>query len=144
MTTNVLKSKKCIVILSLFTLGSCMTKRLLFQNKMLNDFDKLNIKTVAEFERQYQSKEITYDYIIGIGKGIYPNKNNYVLASPKIYEINEQPSFKLEIEYFYSVNDSIVKVILYQWDHLSKNDSDYIEEKNYTMMFNHFKLNLTT
>jgi hypothetical protein len=134
-----MKSTKYIVILTLFALSSCVTNRLIFQDKKFNGFDKLNIKTVIKLERQKHSKDITPDHLIGIGEGIYPNKNNYVLATPKTYEIKERPNFKLETEYFYSVNDSLVKVILYQWDYLQKNKSDFFEEENNTKKFKAFQ-----
>ena len=134
-----MKSTKYIVILTLFALSSCVTNRLIFQDKKFNDFDKLNIKTVIKLERQKHSKDITPDHLIGIGEGIYPNKNNYVLATPKTYEIKERPNFKLETEYFYSVNDSLVKVILCQWDYLQKNKSGFFEEENNTKMFKAFQ-----
>ena len=134
-----MKFTKYIVILTLFALSSCVTNRLIFQDKKFNDFDKLGIKTVIKLERQKHSDDITPDHLIGIGEGIYPNKNNYVLAKPKTYEIKERPNFKLETEYFYSVNDSLVKVILYQWDYLQKNKSDFFEEENNIKKFKAFQ-----
>ncbi len=105
-----------------------MTNRLIFESKEFNEFGKLDIKTAIQLERQKHSKDITPDHLIGIGEGIYPNKNNYILVTPRTFEINEKPSFKLETEYFYVVNDSLVKVILYQWDYLQKSNTDFFEE----------------
>jgi len=134
-----MKYTKYIIILTLFALSSCVTNRLIFQDKKFNDFEKLNIKTVIKLERQKHSKDITPKHLIGIGEGIYPNKNNYVLATPKTYEIKERPNFKLETEYFYAVNDSLVKVILYQWDYLQKSKSDLFEEENKSKKFKVFQ-----
>lgn len=134
-----MKSTKYIVILTLFALSSCVTNRLIFQDKKFNDFDKLDIKTIINLERQKHSKDITPDHLIGIGEGIYPNKNNFVLATPKTYELKERPNFKLETEYFYEVNDSLVKVILYQWGYLQKSNSDFFEEENNTKKFKAFQ-----
>ena len=55
------------------------------------------------------------------------------------FEIKEKPNFKLETEYFYSVNDSLVKVILYQWDYLQKSNTDFFEEENHTKKFKAFQ-----
>lgn len=127
-TLKRMKYTNCIVILTLFALSSCVTNRLIFESKEFNEFGKLDIKTAIQLERQKHSKDITPDHLIGIGEGIYPNKNNYILVTPRTFEINEKPSFKLETEYFYVVNDSLVKVILYQWDYLQKSNTDFFEE----------------
>ncbi|MBE8720836.1 hypothetical protein [Sphingobacterium pedocola] len=116
-----------------------MTNRLIFEGKEFNGFDKLDIKTAIKLEKQKHSKDITTDYLIGIGEGIYPNKNKYILAIPKTYENKEKPNFKLETEYFYAVNDSLVKVILYQWDDLQKMNADILIEENYTKKFKAFQ-----
>ncbi|WP_188815818.1 hypothetical protein [Hymenobacter cavernae] len=118
-----------------------MTNRLIFESKEFNEFGKLDIKTVIQLERQKHSKDITPDHLIGIEEGIYPNKNKYILATPKIYGIKERPNFKLETEYFYAVNDSLVRVILYQWDDLQKKNADFFKEENYTKKFKAFQDN---
>jgi hypothetical protein len=134
-----MKYTKYIVILTLFALSSCVTNRLIFENKKFNEFVKLDIKTIIQLERQKKSKDITPDHLIGIGESIYPNKNKYILATPKTFETKEKPNFKLETEYFYAVNDSLVKVILYQWDYLQKTNTDFFEEENYTKKFKAFQ-----
>ncbi|MFD2968898.1 hypothetical protein [Sphingobacterium bambusae] len=134
-----MKFTKYIVILTLFTLISCVTNRLIFHEKQASEFDKLDIQTVVKLERQKHSKDITPERLIGIGEGIYPNINKYVLATPKTYVINETPNFRLETQYFYVATNSMVKVILYQWDYLEKEKSDFIAEKKYTKKFKVFQ-----
>jgi hypothetical protein len=133
-----MKYTKFVVILTLFALSSCGTNRLIFESNEFNEFGKLDIKTAIQLERKKHSKDITPDHLIGIGEGIYPNKNKYILATPKTFEIKEKPNFKLETEYFYSVNDSSVKVILYQWDYLEKSNIDFYEKENHTKKFKAF------
>lgn len=116
----------------------------MFQDNKFNEFNKLAIKEVIKVEKEKNSKDITPDHLIGIGEGIYPNRNKYILATPKTYEIKERPNFKLETEYFYAVNDSLVKVILYQWDYLQKNNSDFFEKENYTKKFKAFQTKFDT
>jgi len=88
-TPKRMKFTKYIVILTLFTLISCVANRLIFHEKQASEFDKLDIQTVVKLERQKHSKDITPERLIGIGEGIYPNINKYVLATPKTYVINE-------------------------------------------------------
>ncbi|WP_146113699.1 hypothetical protein [Sphingobacterium gobiense] len=106
---------------------------------MFNRLSELDIKTVIEEEKERNSKDITPVHLIGIDEGIYPNKNRYILATPRTYENKDKSSFKLETQYFYGVNDSLVKVILYQWDLAYKNDVDFFEDETYTRMFNEFQ-----
>lgn len=134
-----MKYTKHLVILTLFALSSCVTNRLIFESKEFNEFGKLNIKTVIQLERKKHWKDITPDHLIEIGEGIYPNKNKYILTIPKTFEIEEKPNFKLGIEYFYTLNDSLIKVILYQWDYLQKSNTDFFEEENHTKKFKAFE-----
>lgn len=139
-----MKKTKFILALTLFALTSCVTSKLVFQGNKFNEFNKLAIKEVIKVEEEKNSKDITPDHLIGIGEGIYPNRNKYILATPKTYEIKERPNFKLETEYFYAVDDSLVKVILYQWDYLQKNNSDFFEKENYTKKFKAFQTKFDT
>lgn len=139
MTELRMKLLRYIVLLTLLAFTSCVTNRLIFEGKEFNGFDNLGIRTAIQLEKQKHSKDITPDYLIGIGEGIYPNKNKYTLATPKTYEVKERPNFKLETEYFYAVNDSLVKVILYQWDDLRKKNAYFFKEENYTRKFKAFQ-----
>ncbi|QNE38885.1 hypothetical protein F1C16_04595 [Hymenobacter sp. NBH84] len=127
-------------MLALLALTSCMTNRLIFEGEEFKQYDKLNIKTAIQLERKKHSKDITPNYLIEIGEGIYPNKNKYILATPKSYKIKEKPEFKLETEYFYAVNDNLVKVTLYQWNYLQKKNNDFFVKENYTNKFKAFQV----
>jgi len=134
-----MKASKLIFLLALFVLTSCLNNKLIFQDNNITEFGNLDIKTAIKYEKKRHSRDITPDHLIGIGEGIYPNKNKYVLATPKTYEIKDGRNFKLETEYFYSINDSLVKVILYQWDYLQKNNSSFFENENFSKMFKVFQ-----
>lgn len=127
-----MKYTKFIVLLTLFALSSCDTNKLIFESNEFNEFDKLDIKKAIKLESQKHSKDITPDHLIEIGEDIYPNRNQYILATPKTYEIQEKPNFKFNTEYFYSVNDSLVKVILYQWDYVQIRNINSFQEANPT------------
>jgi hypothetical protein len=99
---------------------------------MLSDFEKLKINTVEKFERRNKSKDITPTHFIGIGNGIYPNKNQYKLETPRTFKRLEKPSFQVEIEYFYRLPDSSVKVILYQWDYLPSKENQLDTSKKFS------------
>ncbi|REG90242.1 hypothetical protein C8P67_1272 [Flavobacterium aquicola] len=126
-------------MLTLFSLTSCVTNKHIFNDQNFNDFGQTKIQTVVKLEKKRHSKDITPNNLVEIGKGIYPNENNFILATPKTYKIKERPNFKIEIEYFYSETDSTVKVMLYQWDYLKKSKSHFTEEENYTKKFSVFQ-----
>ena len=125
--------------MTIFAFTSCVTDNHIFQKQRFADFGQLKLSTVIKLERKISAKDITPEYLIGIGEGIYPNKNNFVLATPKTYKIKERTNFELETEYFYSTNDSSVKVILYQWDNLTKGKSDFFEQENLTKKYKVFQ-----
>ncbi len=131
--------KNKLITLSLFALTSCITNKPVFQDQNFNEFEKLRVNTVIKSERKKRSKDITPDHLIGIGEGIYPNKNNFILATPKTYEIRERLRLRRETEYFYSVADSSVKVILYQWDYLTKSQQDRFGKENFSKKFKTFQ-----
>jgi len=130
-----MQTTKIIALLTILLLTSCVTDKHILDKHKFADFEQLNLKTAIEFEKKGSSKDITPDHLIEIGEGIYPNKNNFVLATPKTYKSKERPNFELETEYFYSVNDSTVKVILYEWNYLTKRKSDFLEEEKFSKKF---------
>ncbi len=97
-------------------------------------FDQLTLDDVEEIERT--SEDITPDHLISIGTGIYPNKNNYKLQTPKTYKLKENKGLTLETEYFLDSKNT-VRVVLYQWDY-SKNKS-FLTNKERNKKFKIFK-----
>ena len=131
---------KIIATLILFTLASCGVDKHIFQKEKFDELQLLKISTVTKLENRVHSRDITPNHLIGIGAGIYPNKKKLILETPKTYITKEQPNFQLETQYFYSANDSLVKVILYQWDYLEKKDVDFPEAENLTNKFKAFQI----
>jgi hypothetical protein len=117
-----------MLIFALCALTSCTIEKQIFKRNLFDDLDQLKISEVIKIETNKGSKDITQDHLIEISKGIYPNKKGFILCTPKIYESVEKPNFKLETEYFYSKTDSTVKVILYEWNFLEKERSDFSKE----------------
>jgi len=131
---------KIIAIIILLTLTSCGVDNHIFQKEKFDELQLLKISTVTKLENKAHSRDITPNHLIGIGTGIYPNPKNYILATPKTFKTKELPNFQLETQYFYSANDSLVKVILYQWDYLEKKEIDFPEAENLTNKFKVFQI----
>jgi len=135
---NKMKTTNLLLAICLIVLNSCISNQLVFQKKDTFQLDNLHINSIAQIESR--SKDITPNHKIGLGKGLYPNKNNYTLGIPKTYKIYEKPLFNLETQYFYSEKDSLVKVILYQWDNVQSKKDELSEEGNYEKKFELFQL----
>jgi hypothetical protein len=116
------KLQKITILLILFIFSSCQKNE---DDYILNDdrfekFQKLKINEAIKTEFEISSKERTFNNTFGIGTSYYPNTNNFILTNPKVYE-KEQKNFNLETNYFFTPNDSLVKVIFYEWS--PKNDA---------------------
>ena len=85
-----------------------------------------NIKNAVSLETKLNSIDKTPLHLVGISTGIYPNKSNFILATPRTF-VRKEDFFEKEVSYYYSTSDSLVKVILYQWD---KRDEKSFETKN--------------
>lgn len=141
--TKTLSSFRTVVLLIIIIaliLNSCATKKHLFNKTIFSDFHQLKINTVIAFEKKNKSKDITPSYFIDIGESIYPNKNNYKLEIAKTFKRKEKPRFELEVDYYYTIGDSSVKVILYQWDNLKTKKANKSEdEETKSLVFGDFQ-----
>ena len=128
------------IILALFH-TSCVTHKKLFNEDVFSDLQRLKINNAIAFEKKNKSKDITPSYFIDIGESIYPNKNNYKLEIAKTFKRKDKSKFELEIDYYYIIGDSSVKVILYQWDELTtKKGNTFEDDKTKSAMFTNFQI----
>ena len=116
------KLQKITILLILFFFTSCKKNEddFIFNDDRFEEFQNLKINEAIKTEFEISSKERTYNNTFGIGTSYYPNTNNFILTNPKVYE-KEQEYFNLETDYFFTPNDSLVKVIFYVWS--PKNDT---------------------
>jgi hypothetical protein len=135
-----IKRRTTFVIITIFVLTSCVTNKHIFIGEMFSDFDKLKINTIQIFEIKNKSKDITPTHFIKIGESIYPNRNQYKLETPRVFQRQEKPNFQVEIDYYYVLVDSSVKVILYQWDDLpSKKNETFENDRDTAQKFSRFQ-----
>ncbi len=109
---------RLFLILFIFLVG-CATTRVHFRNQKLFSFDNLTLNYALELERKLNSQDISPDYRIGLGKGIYPNEKNYELEISRNFKRIEKPNFSLEVDYHFT-KDSTVRIIMYEWNDLKK------------------------
>lgn len=109
------KLQKLTILLIFLIFTSCKKNEdeYLFEENRFENIESLKLEKAIETEKKIGSKERTYNNIFGLGNDYYRNVHNYIL-SLKVYE-RSQESLKLETDYFYTRNDSLVKVIFYEW-----------------------------
>ena len=86
----------------------------IFEENRFENLESLKLEKAIQTEHEIGSKERTYNNTFELGNSYYRNVNNYILSYPKVYERN-QKDLKLETDYFCTRNDSMMKVIFYEW-----------------------------
>jgi hypothetical protein len=105
------------VIYSLFLIGCSTTKPMgsMEISSSTNSFP-LTLKNAIAIERHIGSKDISYEYTVGIDTSLYPNKPHFGLTKVKRFS---RPStdrgMAYTIEYFATSDDSI-RTILHEWN----------------------------
>jgi hypothetical protein len=86
----------------------------------------LKLINIIKKEEELNSKNISPDYFIDIGKGIYPNKKGYQLSKNVIYQRHECPYFQIDVNY-YSTPDSLIRVVMFEWNEFTGNGNITID-----------------
>ena len=113
--------RKTIVISIIFLtlLVGCGTSKKVFQNERVFNYENLNLNYALVLEKKLKSEDISPSYRIGLGDGIYPNKNNYKLEISRNFKRIIKPKFSLEVDYHFT-KDSTIRVIMYEWNDLKR------------------------
>jgi hypothetical protein len=108
--------QKTILLLLLLSFTSCKKNEdeYIFDKNRFENIENLKLDKAVETEKEIDSKERTYNNTFEIGTSYYPNRNNFILSDPKVYE-GKQKFFQIETDYFFTPNDSLIKVIFYEW-----------------------------
>lgn len=122
-------------ILILFGLLSCASNKRVFETDY-SSTDNLKLKDAVSYEKRIGSVDKTPNHLIILDTGIYPNKSNYEMATPKTF-LRAEDYFEVEVEYYYSTPDSSVRVILYEWN--KKDLKTFETKKELETKFNKFK-----
>ncbi len=112
-----MKNTNIISIIIILTLIGCSSTKKVFKNERIFTFQNLNLKYAIELEERLNSEDISPDYRIGLGKGIYPNANNYKFEISRNYKRTIEPNFSLEVDYHFT-KDSLIRIIMYEWNEL--------------------------
>lgn len=126
---------KFTILIVFGILTSCVSKKQVFDTDLLSA-NNLRLKDALSYEKKIGSVDKTPIHHISIDTGIYPNKQNYKLATPSTF-LRDEGYLQTQVSYYYSTPDSLVRVILYEWN---KKDLKTFEiKKEIENKFNQFK-----
>lgn len=123
-----MKTKRRIAIFAFF-----LTYINLYSQKDFFNYNQIKIDKSINIENKHNSKEYIPTYTISVSEDYFPYAKSFNLTQPKIFNRPKNSSFiPVQVEYYYSLKDSIVRLILYSWD--TKNTAshlrDFLEKEN--------------
>jgi len=121
--------KHKILIILLIGLIGCKSSKYGTLTSEISTFDNLKLKYALNLEKEYKSEDISRNRRVGLGKGIYPNENNYELEISKDFIRLEKPDFTITTDYHYS-KDSTIRVIMYEWNDLKRKLGDLTHSRD--------------
>lgn len=131
-------------IIFLATCFSIISLHAIAQESKLQ-FENPRFSEIQSIEQTEGGRKYTYSFAISVSKNYFPNSDNFNLAAPVIYFRNTYP-LKTEVDYFYSLPDSIVRLKEYTWNS-SNSTIDSLKvlfEKNKETISTYLKDNGTT
>lgn len=131
-------TSRLLTLLTILTFSSCSTSKYIFNGDRFQNVGQLTVDEVIKHEMNNKSKNLSPDHLVSLDESIYPNAKNFDLTAPKTFETTTG-TFKLTTDYYFTPSDSLVKVILYQWDKLESAD----EKKKFQKQFNQLRKLLT-
>lgn len=131
--------KKIITInlLILITLYSCSNSKAIHSDNSVFQVKRPSLQEVNKIENKINSKEIFKSYSISLSDQYFPGIKNFDFAQPKLFE-RKKFSPNPVVSYFYTKNDSIVRLIEYSWDNLKNDELIKSVYKKNTTLFNDF------
>jgi len=73
---------------------------------------------------------VTPQHKIYLGTDVYPNKKKFKLETPRAYEIIEDSTITLLLNYYYSINDKKIRFISCEWNETRNNDYHIYAREN--------------
>ncbi len=85
------------------------------------EIGNLSLKQIDSLELLLKASDATPRHKISIGKDSYPNKENYIIESPKVYKTIEDSTLTLLTNYWYTKPDMSVKAFTCEWERTFEN-----------------------
>ncbi|MDB5276124.1 MAG: hypothetical protein JWR61_1079 [Ferruginibacter sp.] len=104
-----------VIACSLLLIG-CNTKKAIDSEDISVNSFPITLENAIEMEQNIGSKDISYEYTVGIDTSLYPNKAHFRLTNVKRFlrsSADEGMEYTLE---YYATSDDSVRTILHEWD----------------------------
>lgn len=108
---------------------------LLFSTTYAQDYDfpihRPLLSSIDSIEKAAKGEKFDAPFMISVSKNYFPNADKFDLANPLIFFRKDSP-FQLEMNYYYSLPDNVIRLVSYSWDGNSK-QTDHLNslfEKN--------------
>jgi hypothetical protein len=98
------------------------------------NMDNLFLSQIDSIARKIDAIDLTQDHKISLGTDYYPNKEHFELETPQIFKIIEDSTFTFFPQYFYTKENSSIKVAFLEWEETDNKKDDYFlssEKNNY-------------
>jgi hypothetical protein len=79
------------------------------------NFKRITTSSIHNLQKGQNAKKVIYDHPIGVSDDYFPNRRQFRLAQPICYA-TEDRTFHFETSYYFSKQDSVVRLIEYQWE----------------------------
>lgn len=100
---------------------------------------ELTLKEVIAIEKKMNSKDITPDHFIELGKDIYPNSKHFKLKTPKTFARIEDSTFTDWTEYYYTKKKGLVRFVLFEWNETLIRYNDFKFENKFDLKASKFQ-----
>ena len=112
----------CVIVTVMLLLSSgCSTYSLPFNFKHVENLNETRVLDAIQVNELQNYLDITPNYPVTVGEGIYPNNENFKLD--KLISIRRNfEDFDIDVDYRFTRGDSLLKNILYEWNY--KDDSN--------------------
>ncbi|WP_299444268.1 hypothetical protein [uncultured Aquimarina sp.] len=89
-------------------------------------FDQISINKSFQIEKKLNSKEYTPPFEMSVSDDYFPNADKFNLAQPKVFNRTKANSIPIQVHYYYTKEDNVVRLITYDWD--TKNSMESIDD----------------
>lgn len=128
-----------IVVLVIYSCNSLNNNAIKTNEKLISVNEKTidieislgKIEKYLDIEKKQNSIDVTRDYFVDVGEGIYPFIKNHNFEIPKEFKVSTEKSIELAKSYYYTKNGD-VKLILYEWN---VNDTTEVENGKFKSIF---------
>jgi len=98
------------------------------------------LRSVDSIEHANKGEEFNASFKISVSGNYFPNADKFNLAGPRIF-FRKGNSFTIEMNYYYSIPDSIIRLVSYSWEGDPKRTAELnsLFENNATFFSGYFK-----